>query len=219
MLGATGAVGNHAAQMLSKLPTIEQLTLLGRRPSTNIAGNNVSQHKVDVFSTESYKTLLQNHTTAICTLGVGQPSKMSKEEFVKIDKDVVVDFAIECKKAGIRHFQLLSSVGVSPSSSSFFLRTKGELEERLKALNFEQLSLFHPSMIITPTNRYGLSQAITLAVMPYIDPLLIGSMSKFRSIPVKTLGVAIALNSVSAHHSNPIEIFTWKEIVALSAQA
>lgn len=219
MLGATGAVGNHTAQTLSRLSTVECLTLLGRRPSTNVEGNNVSQHQVDVFSTESYKALLQNHTTAICTLGVGQPSKMSKEEFVKIDKDVVIDFATECKKAGIRHFQLLSSVGVSPSSSSFFLRTKGELEDCLKALNFEQLSLFHPSMIITPTNRYGLSQAITLAVMPYIDPLLIGSMRKFRSIPVETLGVAIALNSVAAHHSSNIEIFTWKEIVERSVKA
>jgi len=61
---------------------------------------------------------------------------------------------------------LLSSVGISPKSKSFFLRTKGELVEALKALNFERLSIFMPSMILTPTNRYGFSQALTLAVWP-----------------------------------------------------
>jgi len=62
---------------------------------------------------------------------------------------------------------------VSSSSSSFYLKTKGELEDGLKALRFERLSLFHPSMIMTPTNRYGLSQGITLAIMPFFRIVLL----------------------------------------------
>jgi len=70
------------------MPSIKQLTLLGRRPAENIVGESVSQHKIDIFSPQSYEPFLAGHDTAICTLGVGQPSKMSKEEFVKIDKDL-----------------------------------------------------------------------------------------------------------------------------------
>lgn len=86
MLGATGAVGNHAALTLSKMPSVQQLSLLGRRPAENVVDESILQHEIDIFSAKSYEPFLNGHGTAICTLGVGQPSKMSKEEFIKIDK-------------------------------------------------------------------------------------------------------------------------------------
>lgn len=219
MLGATGAVGNHTALALSHMPSVEQLTLLGRRPAENIVGASIVQHEIDIFSTNSYEPFLNGHDTAICTLGVGQPSKMSKEEFIKIDKNAVLDFASACKKAGVTHFELLSSVAVSSTSSSFYLRTKGELEDGLRELEFEQLSLFHPSMIITPTNRYGLSQAITFSVMPLLDPLLLGYLNKFRSISAEKLGTAIAMNLFKNNLTTGEEILHWSDFIALSIKS
>jgi len=216
MLGATGAVGNHTALTLSKMPSVKQLTLLGRRPAENVVGQSVFQHEIDIFSPKSYEPFLHGHGTAICTLGVGQPSTMSKDEFVKIDKNAVLDFAIACKKAGVAHFELLSSVGVSSTSSSFYLRTKGELEESLKELGFERLSLFHPSMIMTPTNRYGLSQALTRLVMPLLDPLFIASFNKLRSISAARLGIAIAMNLLQNNHATDLEILHWSDFMVLS---
>ena len=95
------------------------------------------------------------------------------------------------KKEGIQHFELLSSVGVN-SKSSFFLRTKGELENGLRELNFNRLSLFHPSMILTPENRYGLSQKLTLMTWPFVSKLFVGNLRKFRGIPVDILDASIA---------------------------
>ncbi|RKF17536.1 NAD-dependent epimerase/dehydratase family protein [Alginatibacterium sediminis] len=218
MLGATGAVGNHAALALSKMPSLNKLTLLGRREAENVVGRAVVQHEVDIFSPKAYEPFLKGHDTAICTLGVGQPSKMSKEDYIKIDKMAVLEFASACKKAGITHFELLSSVGVSPTSSSFYLRAKGELEDGLKALGFERLSLFHPSMIMTPTNRYGFSQALVLAVMPFIDPLLVGSLNKYRSISCARLGTAMANNLFQNSQLTGVEILHWREFIELSKQ-
>jgi uncharacterized protein YbjT (DUF2867 family) len=211
MMGATGAVGNHVALLLAQSKQVAKLTLLGRRRAANIVADCVSQYEVDIFSSDSYAQLLDGHDTAVCTLGVGQPSKMSKEEFIKIDKLAVLDFAKSCKKAGVKHFQLLSSVGVSSKSASYYLRTKGELEDALKALHFERLTLFHPSMIITPTNRYGFSQWLTLKLMPLIDPLLFGSLQKFRSIQVEKLGAAIAMNVFLSPQNPLFEELEWKD--------
>jgi len=216
MLGATGAVGNHSALTLANMPRVNQLTLLGRSPAENIVGRRVFQHQIDIFSAQSYESLLGGHGTAICTLGVGQPSKISREEFIEIDKNAVLEFACACKRAGVTHFELLSSVGASSASSSFYLRTKGQLEDALKELHFERLSLFHPSMIITPTNRYGLLQALTLKVMPLLDPLLIGSFNKFRSIPVDRLGVAIAMNLFKSDPVGGTEVLDWADFMTLS---
>ena len=99
---------------------------------------------------------------------------MSKAEFVRIDRDAVLDFDFRLQAGRGPPLRLLGRAGASATSGLFYLRTKGQLEEGLKALGFERLSLFQPSMILTPTNRYGVMQAITLVAFPWLEPLLIG---------------------------------------------
>jgi len=213
MLGASGAVGTVALNALLHRNDIQQLTLLGRTPIASMDAVFVEQHKINIDDASSYADYVQDKTTAICTLGVGQPTKVSKVELVRIDKTAVLDFAKECKKAGVRHFELLASVGANPKSSSFYLRTKGELIEELKGLDFDRLSIFQPSMIITPTNRYGLSQAITLKVWPLLSPLFRGSLRKYRGVPVKDLGEAIAKNVFKG--GEKYEVLQWDDFYAI----
>lgn len=216
MLGASGAVGTETLNTLLKLKNIQQLTLLGRKIISNIHADFVEQHKVKITDPSSYQNLIQEQTIAICTLGIGEPSKISKEDFVKIDKTAVLDFAKACKKANIKHFELLASVGINPKSSSFYLRTKGELVEELKALKFERLSIFQPSMILTPTNRYGIAQAISLKVWPFLKPLLFGSLRKYRGIPVQVLGQAMAKNIFNKGQA--YEILQWDDFYSILHQ-
>lgn len=209
MLGATGAVGGEALKTLITNNQFEKITLLGRREVSGISNKNIMQHKADIFDVNSYENTLPNHQIAICTLGVGEPSKMSKADFIKIDKDAVIDFATACKLAGVSHFSLLSSESIDVNSSSFYLRTKAELVEALKALNFERLSIFKPSMILTPTNRYGILQGITLAVWPKLDFILKGKAIKYRGIKVEQLGKAMAMNIYE--NKKGYEVLTWEE--------
>ncbi len=215
MIGATGAVGGHVARTLAAMPEVTRLVLMGRRPLDTIASDKIAQHIVDVMDARSYAEKLSGLDAAICTLGVGQPTKVTREELVRTDKTAVVDFAKACKQAGIRHFSLLASVGASATSANFYLRTKGELESELRALQFERLSLFHPSVILTPANRYGMSQGVLLAMMPMLRPVLMGSARKYRGIAVDQLGQAMARNVTRP--GNGEEVLHWDEIVALSA--
>lgn len=213
MLGATGAVGTETVKQLLTTEDIERLTLLGRRPFPDSGNSKVHQKTIDIFTPASYQTYLAGHETAICTLGVGEPSKVGQEEFLRIDKDAVLDFAKGCKDAGVLHFQLLASVAINPKSRSFYLRTKGQLVEELQQLQFERLTIFQPSMILTPTNRYGLSQAITLKGWPLLTPLLCGGLKKYRGIKVDRLGKAIANNVLTKGTGE--EILTWDDFIAL----
>lgn len=213
MLGASGAVGTETLNTLLQLENIQQLTLLGRKTIPHVNSDYVQQHKINISDAKPYQNYIEGHTIAICTFGVGEPSKMSQEEFVKIDKIAVLDFAVACKKAGIKHFELLASISINPKSRSFYLRTKGELVEELKALNFERLSIFQPSMILTPYNRYGMSQAIVLNVWPLLKPLLRGCLRKYRGVPVNVLGQAMAKNV--CHEGEAYEVLQWDEFYSI----
>lgn len=216
MFGATGAVGQQALAALIHGADAVQVTTLGRRPVDLPAHSRLSQHQIDIHDPISYGSHLVGQQVAICTLGVGQPSQVSKAEFTRVDKDAVMAFAKACRAAGVHHFELLGSVGVDARSRSFYLRTKGELQEGLQALGFERLSLFQPSMILTPSNRYGWSQALTLAVWPKLDGLLRGRLMRFRGIAVSELGRAMAANALN--EGSGVEILQWSDFKRLARQ-
>ena len=213
MLGATGAVGSEVLKTLIDSNIASKITLLGRRDIEGISQDYIYQQRANIFEPTSYQKYVGGHEVAICTLGVGEPSKISKEDFVKIDKVAVIDFAKACKAEGVKHFELLSSVGINQNSSNFFLRTKGELIEELKALNFDRLSIFQPSMIITPSNRYGFSQAMTLMFWPIIDKVFFAGLKRFKGIKVAHLGKAIAMNINTTQRG--LEMLSWNDFQEL----
>lgn len=213
-LGASGAVGSEALKQIGTFSRAPKLLLLGRRKLDLTGHTNLDQQIIDIADPATYAGYIRDFDTAICTLGVGQPTKVSRDDFINIDKTAVLDFATVCKENGVKHFQLLSSVGASASSSSFFLRIKGELIEALEALHFDRLSIFQPSMILTPTNRYGFSQAIVLAVWPKLDLILQGKAKKYRGIKVEALGQAMANNVLSPGAGT--EYLQYDEFISLS---
>ncbi|UZD90975.1 NAD(P)H-binding protein [Cognatishimia activa] len=214
ILGATGAVGTEVMRELAVMDEIEKVTVLTRRPFTAVKSEKFDEHVVDPLDPDSYRHLLPNHDVAICTLGVGGVSSVSKDEFLRIDRDAVIAFGQAVKDAGAQHFQLLSSVGVSAKSRIFYLRSKGELENALRSMGFKRLSLFHPSNILTPANRYGIGQAIVLKVWPHLNPLLSGPLRRYRGIRVKTLGQSFARNCLVAGASE--EVLEWDDFQDLT---
>jgi hypothetical protein len=43
-------------------------------------------------------------------------------------------------------------------------------------------------------NRYGFSQAVILRLWPYLKPILLAGLRKYRGVRVELLGKAIATN-------------------------
>lgn len=212
LLGATGAVGRNVLAEALRSTAFEAVTTIGRRRADVADGDapsgTLTQHVVSLDDPSSYRGLLAGHTTAICTLGVGQPSKSTREEVWKVEIDYVMGFAEACRDAGVRHFSLMTSVGSDARSKFYYARLKGTQEDRVKALGFERTSLFRPSMMITPRNRYGASQAVLLAVWPKLDWLLAGPLRRFRAIRVEDLGRAMVMNAARDAPAG-VEIYEW----------
>jgi uncharacterized protein YbjT (DUF2867 family) len=211
ILGATGAVGTEVVRTLSGRAEVT-VTALTRRPLTENFNTNVTTHIVDPLDSKSYSEILRGHQIAICTLGVGQPTKVSKEEFKRVDFDAVLAFATTCRNAGVEHFLLLGSVAASPNSSSHYLQSKGRLRDAIAALGFKRFSTFQPSVLLTKTNRYDWKQGVLLIVWPLISPLLLGPLSKYRGIRVEDLGHAIASRAIV--EGQGVEILHWSDFTS-----
>jgi len=217
ILGASGAVGSGAVAALQSMNEISQITALVRRPLALSSLSMLQQHIVDVMNPASYVQYLQGFDAAICTFGVGQPSKVSREDFKAVDFDAVLAFAKSCKEQGVQHFELLGSVAADPMSRSFYLKSKGALREAIASLGFARFSCFQPSMLLTQNNRYGFSQGLLLAAWPAFSHVLVGGLQKYRGIRTEDLGAAMAHNLSTS--GRDFEVLHWPQFQRLISTA
>src|SRR5947207_3372406 len=71
----------------------------------------------------------------------------SNEAFYKVDYDLVVQLAEIAASNGVKKFIVVSSIGANASSSNFYLRTKGEMENAIQKLPFEAIRIVRPSIL------------------------------------------------------------------------
>ena len=125
------------------------------------------------------------------SLGTTIATAGSKEAFYKVDHDLVIDFAKNAKDAGAKTFALVSSVGANPKTSNFYLKVKGETEKDLEAMGFESLIILRPSMLMGERKEFRLGELIGKGAMTLLNPIMIGSLSKYKGIQGKTVANAM----------------------------
>src|SRR5690606_38409339 len=89
----------------------------------------------------------------------------SKDNFYKVDHDLVIGFARWAKGLGASKFLYVSATGADPSSSIFYNKVKGETEADLKAVGFDYLGLFRPSLLLGNRNEFRVGEAVASIVL------------------------------------------------------
>ena len=130
-----------------------------------------------------------------CALGTTMKKAGSREAFRKIDYDLVLKVAELAKKNGVKRFLVVSSIGANLSTSNFYLKTKGEMEEALKQFSFEQLTIVRPSILVGKRNEFRLAERIGILFARILSPLMIGPIKKYR--PIKAKSVARAMMNLA----------------------
>lgn len=102
---------------------------------------------------------------------LGSRVKYGKELFRKVDYTYVHYGALIAKQNGIPHFGLISSMGADKKSILLYSRTKGEIEETLKGIQFPVLSIFRPGLLVDRNNdkRWGEVILKYIPLVPKID--------------------------------------------------
>lgn len=180
LAGATGLTGEHLLDRLLSEPTVARVLAPTRRP---LAAHAHLENPVGDLL-ELLPSLSGQIDTAFCCLGSTIKQAGSQEAFRAIDHDLVLAFARRARELGARHFLVVSALGADPRASVFYNRVKGETEEALKAMDWPQLTIARPSLLLGPRQEFRLGERLAA-------PLLRWLPGKYRGIDACALARAL----------------------------
>ena len=178
VIGATGLVGANLVNKLNDAKVYDKVILLVRR-KTELNHLKLEEKIVDFDTIDSE---LIKADDIFCAIGTTLKKAGSKENQYKIDCEYPAKIAQMGKLNGVKQFILVSSVGADKNSSNFYLRTKGELEERIAALNYDAFIVMRPSFIIGERKEFRLGEIIGIFLASLFRPLMIGKLKKYRGV-------------------------------------
>jgi uncharacterized protein YbjT (DUF2867 family) len=186
--GAGGLTGSFLLEGLSRDPYFEKIIVLSRNPGKTALAK-VQEVGAEFDKLESC-AFWSGADVLFCCIGTTISNAGSRENFRKVDYDIPVKLAAQC---GIHHipFHLISSIGAKADSPNFYLRTKGQTEDALKAIGLPGLFIYRPSMLYGPRKETRIGESIGKAIMWLAHPLLRGPLKKYRGIHAKTVASAM----------------------------
>ena len=187
--GASGLTGSSLLEILLNEPDYDEVLILVRK-ELPLQHNKLKQLVVDFDKLESYSDDITGDVIFSC-LGSTRKKTPGLETYRKIDHDYPLQLAQIGLKNKISQFHLVSSMGADAGTSNFYTKMKGETEEDLKKIGLPSLQIYRPAFITGNRKEHRSLEKSLIAVMKLIDPLLIGSLKKYRSIPAATIARAM----------------------------
>lgn len=189
LAGSTGLVGTELLSLLSSNGYYEELHLMVRRKTAQDKPGIV-HHLVDFSNLQSFSPGKPIDDVYIC-LGTTQKKAGGKAGFYKVDHDYVLNVAKWAKENGVERVCLISSIGANPKSNSFYLKTKGKIEQELIALGFRHLCIVRPSLLLGKRQEYRWAEAISAKLFPVFSFLMIGKLKKYRAVKAEKVAEAM----------------------------
>jgi uncharacterized protein YbjT (DUF2867 family) len=209
VFGSSGFVGSYLLSGLLNSPDYAQATAVARK-SLNITHPKLKTVIADYNSLPDVKSEIAADEVFI-TLGTTRANSPKKADYYQVDHDYPVRAAQIAKERGAKSVFLLTAVGATPNSKFFYVRTKGETERDVIALNFERTHIFRPSMILG--NRKEKRSLLEEALMRFwsaLNPLLTWKGDKYKGITGED--IAKALIKSAKNQTEKLRIYHWREM-------
>jgi len=201
LAGATGLIGSDLLDRLLRDRRYTRITVLSRRPVA------AADERLSVLTTDFSD--LDRHAAALaaddvyCALGTTLAKAGSREAFVKVDYGLVMALAQAAHHAGSRQFLMVSAVGSSPQSPSFYSRTKGRVEQDLRGIGYQALHIFRPSLLLGERAESRAAEQIAQKLAPALGLITRGPLSRYRPVAADEVAramIAVALRDQPGVH-------------------
>jgi uncharacterized protein YbjT (DUF2867 family) len=209
VFGASGFVGSHLLSELLNSSDYGQVTAVARK-SLNITHARLRTLIGDYNSLAGVKSEIAVDEVFIA-LGTTRTNSPKKAEYYQVDHDYPVLAARIAKEGGAKSVFLVTAVGANPNSKFFYVRTKGETERDVIALNFEHTHIFRPSMIMgARKEKRSLLEEALVRFWSALNPLLTWGCDKYKGMTGED--IAKALIRSAKNQTEKLKIYHWREM-------
>lgn len=187
--GATGLVGSYCLEYLLQSDSYEQVICVTRRAIANSSPklqqviadtNNLAEKLKDIKADDVF-----------CCIGTTIKKAGSREAFKLVDFTYVKILAEQTKMNGAISFAVVSSIGADANSYNFYLRTKGEMENAVKACNFSKTIILRPSLLLGPRKEFRFGEEVGKVIMKALSFLFIGKLKRYKAIEASKVANAL----------------------------
>jgi len=201
IIGATGATGKDLVNILLQDPHYtEVVTFVRRREMTH---PKLVEVLTDFDRLEDVSEYIKGDVWFSC-LGTTLKAAGTQDKQWHIDYEIPLKFAEIAKRNGVLSMVLLSAYGASPASRVFYSKMKGQLEEDIARLAFDQYIIFKPGILVRRgTDRSG--ENVMVRLLEFVNRL--GIARKFRPLPTAVLAEKLSMA--------PKRLGVGKHVVAL----
>lgn len=191
IVGATGLIGGLLVQQLRDSGVGDVHVII--REERDASYDGMTAHVAPPVTWHEIIAEIQPRAIVSC-LGSTMKKAGSKDAFAAVDRDLVGALAKAAKEAGAKHMIAVSSTMANAYASSFYLRIKGQAEDRMRAQRFDRLDLIRPGLLRGErTNDQRSGESFAIAMSPLMDKLLHGSFRRYRSIDASAVAKAITV--------------------------
>lgn len=189
IIGATGLTGSLLLEKLIADDTYKKIKLFLRR-STQNQSKKIEEHFGDLLQLEQFSNEFCGDEV-FCCIGTTQAKTKNKETYKAIDCGIPIAAAKLAKANNIKCFTVISALGANSNSSIFYNKTKGQMEDGVKAVNIKNTYILRPSLIIGNRDESRFGEKMASIFLKIFGFLLIGSLKKYKAIKADTIANAM----------------------------
>jgi uncharacterized protein YbjT (DUF2867 family) len=208
VLGATGLVGREIVRLLCADPGVDRIVVITRRPFVAPDDPKLQMKVLDFDALESAADAFAVNQI-FCALGTTMKQAGSESAFRRVDLEYPLAAARLGVDHGASHFLLVSAVGASATSRVFYNRVKGELEDALRTLPYNSITIARPSLLIGDREEHRLGEELGKRL---------GWLTPGRYRPVAASAVALALVLAAREDRPGMHIMESEDIRRLAAE-
>jgi len=129
LFGGTGLTGSCILDLLNNDPDFKSIIVVTRNIFTH-SSNKISNKVIDFSDPTEIESCIKQDSIVFSCVGTTQAQvKGDKNKYRAIDYDITLNIANACEKLNAKKFLFVSSGGANSSSSNFYLKLKGEIED------------------------------------------------------------------------------------------
>ncbi len=212
ILGSSGLIGGLLLDLLTHDANYSEIIVFNRKPLLNIH-KKVKEIIVDFVDLNSVQ-IPENIDVIFCCLGSTKSKTPNLIDYKKVDFDIPLYFAKKGKELGVKQYHLVSALGANSTSSNFYSKLKGDIEEAIKKIEIEGTFIYQPSILLGKRLETRILERIGIIFMRLLNPILIGNLKKYRAIEAQN--VAKVMQHISNQNLSGLYTYTSDKINELA---